>query len=633
MQGLLLVSIASLALGYNDGVVLGMQVPFHEYGWFWGLLLILAGQTFSESADLAMAKWSSMRVQLVTMSFFFNLAFLLLLQTLGVVSLKGSFQVVSLLFIIFGLYLISTAMAFYISENIKNFLKNIENQSHLAFGTEDNLHFSELQQFADRLRGAYKAIESQSKLVAIGELSAQVAHDIRSPLAALDAALKNTAELPEERRILVRHAVNRIRDIANNLLQKNQPHPNATSASDTRELLEAHLLSGILDPVVTEKRLQFESKPGVNIDFELTQASYGLFAKIQPIEFRRMISNLVNNAVEVLGDKGTVNLGLAHENENIILTVIDNGGGVPPEILGKLGQRGETHGKAGGSGLGLFHARTMTESWGGSMAITSELGKGTTVIIKLPKAKAPAEFVSVLSLPPDRPVVILDDDVTIHQVWQGRFKAAHVKAHNIEVVHFSEPSKLREWVKSNPIKAENTLYLFDYELLGYNDTGLSLAQELNISSRVILVTSRHEDPRIIEESLHLKTRIIPKGLANLVPISITTQIRSSNIAVLLDDDVLVHMNWRLAARAAGVGLKAYKTPKDFAAVIATLPKDTPIYIDSDLGSDIKGEDIAKDLHEKSFTDITMVTGHAPEKFANLPWLKVAGKESPWKRGS
>jgi hypothetical protein len=59
------------------------------------------------------------------------------------------------------------------------------------------------------------------------------------------------------------------------------------------------------------------------------------------------------------------------------------------------------------------------------------------------------------------------------------------------------------------------------------------------------------------------------------------------------------------------------------------PKDTPIYIDSELGGGIKGEDIARDLHQKGFTDITLETGHNPEKFADIIWLKITGKQSPW----
>lgn len=78
------------------------------------------------------------------------------------------------------------------------------------------------------------------------------------------------------------------------------------------------------------------------------------------------------------------------------------------------------------------------------------------------------------------------------------------------------------------------------------------------------------------------------------------------------------MNWRLAAKAAGANLKSYKTPQEFAAAAETLPRDIPLYIDSDLGNDIKGENIAKDLRGKGFTDITMSTGHGPEKFVHLP---------------
>ena len=361
----------------------------------------------------------------------------------------------------------------------------------------------------------------------MGRIAAQVAHDIRSPLVALDAALKNTAELPEKKRIIVRHAVNRIRDIANNLLEKNRQQAGTAAAANTAagghgagEPPAIHLLSSLIDPVITEKRLSFESKPGINIDFKLTQGSYGLFARLQPVEFRRMLSNLVNNAVEVLGDKGAVGVSLNYKDESIVLTVSDNGKGIPPAVLAKLGQSGETHGKAGGSGLGLFHARTMAESWGGSLAITSTLGQGTVVAIKLPKAEAPAGFGPALTLPPGRPVVVLDDDDTIHQVWQGRFDSARVKEHSIAIIHFSEPDKLRAWVKDDPARAESAVYLFDYELLGFKETGLSLTEELGLSGKTILVTSRYEEKRIIEECGRLKIRMIPKGLADFVPIQI-----------------------------------------------------------------------------------------------------------------
>jgi hypothetical protein len=114
-----------------------------------------------------------------------------------------------------------------------------------------------------------------------------------------------------------------------------------------------------------------------------------------------------------------------------------------------------------------------------------------------------------------------------------------------------------------------------------------------------------------------------------ITLPIATKPAAGPQTALLDDDPLVHMNWRLAAKAAGAVLNSYKTPQEFAAAAETLPRDIPLYIDSELGNDLKGEDIAKDLHGKGFTDITMATGHGPDKFAHLPWLKVTSKEPPW----
>ena len=470
-----------------------------------------------------------------------------------------------------------------------------------------------------------------AKIAAIGQMASQVAHDIRSPLAALDASLKSMSQLPEGQRVMVRHAVNRIRDIANNLLEKTKPQPAGGPAAGQPgegEPPQLHLISSLIDPVVTEKRSQFGSHPGINIDLELTQASYGLFAMVRPVELGRIVSNLVNNAVEPLGDKGLVKLGLEHDSGNILLTVADNGKGLPPEIMDRLWQRGVTHGKADGHGLGLYHARTTVESWGGSVEIASGAGKGTTVTLKLPRAEAPEDFVQKLELAPGRPVVVLDDDETIHHVWQGRLGAAGAGECGIELVHFSEPSRLRQWVKKNPAKAGDALYLFDYELLGCIETGLSLAQELELGPRVILVTSRHEEKRIIEEARAQKIRMIPKGLAGLVPIQISPAAQPGR-AVLLDDDPLVHMCWALAAKAARVKLKTCSEPEKLYAEVETLPKDTPLYIDSELGAGIKGEDIALDLRGKGFSDITITTGHSPDRFARLSWLKVIGKEPPW----
>lgn len=275
--------------------------------------------------------------------------------------------------------------------------------------------------------------------------------------------------------------------IADDLLQRYR----APSAAHTTAKPAVYALGGLIEQVLSEKRLQHKDKTGVKIEFN--SAPSEIKALVEPKELQRLLSNLVNNSVEAFAGPGTVAVSLSALDGKVSIEVRDNGKGIPPEILAKLGRKGETYGKAGGNGLGLYHARTTLEGWGGNFKIESEQGKGTLVSIVLPRAAAPA----------------------------GR------------------------------------------------------------------------------------------------------------MAILLDDDMLVHMNWKLAAKSAGVELRAYKTREDFTAGTEGLPKDTPIYIDSDLGTDLKGEDIAKELHEKGFIAITMATGHGPEKFAHLPWLKATGKEPPF----
>ena len=340
---------------------------------------------------------------------------------------------------------------------------------------------------ADVLQKASRLESELAVSKATSDLAAQVAHDIRSPLAALGAAAKGL-EMPEDQRKLVEGAVSRMQGIADDLLQRYR----APSAGQAAAKTAVYALGGLIEQVLSEKRLQHKAKTGVKIEFN--GAPGEIKALVEPKELQRLLSNLINNSVEAFAGPGKVEVSLSALDGKVLIEVKDNGKGIPPEILAKLGRKGETHGKAGGTGLGLYHARVSVESWGGSLKITSKAGKGTTVSITLPAAARPAA-----------------------------------------------------------------------------------------------------------------------GLR----------------AALLDDDPLVHMNWRLAAKAAGAWLQSFKTPQEFTVAAETLPRDIPLYIDSDLGNDIKGEEIAKDLREKGFTDITMATGHGAEKFSHLPWLKVAGKEPPW----
>lgn len=514
--------------------------------------------------------------------------------------------------------------------------KNTESLRRSATGKEMNALVDAVvgyQEAQDRFRVA--EITNEKNQI-ISKISAQVAHDIRSPLAALDNVISNIHELPEDDRILVRMAVNRIKDIANNLIEKNRELNLATrdkssvltEMSATTENSSVQLLSSLVDPLVSEKRMQFRSKIGVEIDGRLDAVSYGLFAKVQPTEFKRVLSNLVNNAVEALGNTGNVAVFLARNNDWIEMRVVDNGKGISSDIISRLGQRGETHGKQGGSGLGLYHARTSVESWGGRLEITSQIGIGTSVIVTLPPASAPDWFVSELRLQAQSAVVVLDDDSSIHGIWQGRFDSLRVQEKGVEIFHFSTPDEFIRWVRESP-SARTALYLADFELLGFGQTGLDLIETLNLGPQSILVTSRFEEEPLRRGCDRLKVRLIPKGLAGFVPISFEQPLDCPDY-VLLDDDELVHMVWRHAAKTEGKKVLHFSHPDEFFSYSSKLHKGTAIFVDSQLGNGLKGEDIAKKMAAMGFTELWLCTGFSPANYRGLTYLRgCVGKDPPW----
>ena len=185
-------------------------------------------------------------------------------------------------------------------------------------------------------------------------------------------------------------------------------------------------------------------------------------------------------------------------------------------------------------------------------------------------------------------------------------------------------------MEANPDTAKSAVYLLDYELLGYSETGLSLAEEFGLGPRAALVTSRYEEEYVLAHCMRLKMKLLPKGLAGHIPVNIMalSAVAAMSAAVLIDDDPLVRMNWKAAARGNSVKLMVFSSPEEFYAV-GDVSREMDIYIDSDLGGGVKGEEIAKDLKDKGYINICLETGYPLDNFAHLPWLKVTGKEPPW----
>jgi signal transduction histidine kinase len=383
-------------------------------------------------------------------------------------------------------------------------------------GAEGDAKFiiREFSALREDILASQKLRDENVKIAAFHQIAKQVAHDVRSPLSALNLIVNSLgSELPEQKRVVLRTAAQRISDIANDLLQKNRPAI-AGASSPT-----AQMLVSVVDAIVTEKRIQLRTRLDIEIVANLSKG-YGLFTAIEARDLARAISNLINNSVEAIeSPAGQILVSVGQEGDFAQVLISDNGPGIDPEVLAKLGDSPFSHGKESslsGHGLGIYSSRRSIESVGGKFEIQSEVGSGTRVKLSVPKIPPPAWFLQEIPIHRGETIVSVDDDQSVHQIWSGRLDSAGAKTHKVNHLIFSSMDGFSGWLKDGD--ARHHLFLMDYEFLDQQGNGLELIDRLKIAGQSILVTSRYEEAEICQRAHALGLKVLPKGLVAHVPI-------------------------------------------------------------------------------------------------------------------
>ena len=223
---------------------------------------------------------------------------------------------------------------------------------------------------------AKKEVEEQKmkRLSVIGELTARIAHDLRNPL----SVIKNTVSIMrlqnpnlDEKIIIhlarlerattrISHQVNEVLDFVNpTFLQLDN---NSMSA----------ILNSTMDRIVIPDTVRIT----------LPQNDVTVFCDAEKMEI--VLANLITNAIQAMHNNGEINIGITEEKQQLIIEVEDTGPGIPPDTLPKIFDPLFTTRQIG-TGLGLVSCKSIVEKHGGTIEVKTELGKGTTFVITLPK--------------------------------------------------------------------------------------------------------------------------------------------------------------------------------------------------------------------------------------------------------
>ncbi len=228
-----------------------------------------------------------------------------------------------------------------------------------------------------------------ARLASVGELAAGVAHEINNPLAIIaeEAGLMRDMMDPRFHQRLeptevgehldtITEAVFRARDITRKLLSFVRKGDVRLEFHQVNQLLD-EIVAGLLEREMTVSNIEFVRDYDATLPPILTDGS----------QLEQVIVNLLTNAIDAIRGAGriTISTRLAADGDSVVVSVADTGCGIAPEHLEKIFMPFHTTKEVGkGTGLGLSVSYTIIRSFGGQIAVSTEVGAGSTFTVTLP---------------------------------------------------------------------------------------------------------------------------------------------------------------------------------------------------------------------------------------------------------
>lgn len=225
-------------------------------------------------------------------------------------------------------------------------------------------------------------IELSRRLAAIGRLTSGVAHEVKNPINAivvhLEVLRQKLKEIdPDTRRHMdvIGSEIQRLDRVVQMLVDFTRPVDLRLSEMDLRRLVDEVVM--LASPAAAQHKVRIERQPGqdplpVRMDTDLV---------------KQAILNIVLNGVQAMPEGGSLRIVARREGDGALITVRDQGAGIPKDIRDKVFNLYFTT-KKDGSGIGLAMAYRVVQLHHGSVEFTSIAGQGTTFYLRFPLAES-----------------------------------------------------------------------------------------------------------------------------------------------------------------------------------------------------------------------------------------------------
>lgn len=213
------------------------------------------------------------------------------------------------------------------------------------------------------------------RLAAVGEVAAELAHEIRNPLAGIQMAFANfRSEIEEpqqlERLDMINGELKRVAVLLNDMLDQSRHHPEAA--------VNFNIVTLLRDLTALTR---YQISPAIELEVQTTAE---IIVHLPESMVRQALLNLLLNAADAIGQQsGKISLAVISNPQTLIVNVSDDGIGFPQEML-EYGIRPFRSSRQRGTGIGLAMVQRFVKSIGGSLKLSNHPPHGATVSLILP---------------------------------------------------------------------------------------------------------------------------------------------------------------------------------------------------------------------------------------------------------